>query len=683
MAVNLSPVGGVAAQFFTNDGVPLTGGMLYSYLAGTSTPATTYTSSNGNIAHSNPIVLDSAGRVPTGEIWLTDGINYKFVLKDANDVLIATYDNISGINSNFISFTNQQEIQTATAGQTVFTLTTMQYQPGTNSLSVFVDGVNQYGPGAQYAFTETNITVITFVTGLHVGASVKFTTSQQQGAGAVDASQVSYNPPFIDAVSTNVEAKLSQYVSVMDFGAVGDGSTDDTVAIQSALDTQKSVFVPSGEYVVSSTLRLTHDGQMFYGEGDGPSTVEPPETKIVWNGALGGTIISVGDNVAGCFQNCTIQNMMIDGNSLALVGVEGYQMGISAGGAWRNRYINLYIVGLTGVNSTGIFFGTGPFPEFAHDAEITGCFIQGAERGSVGSGAIYRFTNTTFSTCKNAIVGNSGSAWTFNGCVFSNSVQYDFNGTNIQVANFNGCWFEDSLLGIYIAATAHTVNFSGCYLQTKTTNTTQLMDMGSAAGNFSIKGCFTPVVTGSNLIKNVNATTDYDVSTSNVSIDPGYILKAENKFIRVDNGAFAAGLLNNQTNLTGDGTSYSFNTLAWVEDYDVSSWFNASTGIFTALLYGYFQFNVRVAFSNLGAGHTSGEISLVVGSNEYILEAGNYANMRNSTDVLIVSGSVTAFMNPSNTAYLKVKVSNSTKTVGVFSGNSGVNWRTRFEGRMI
>ena len=125
MAVNLSPVGGVAAQFFTSTGAVLTGGKLYTYAAGTTTPVVTYTSSQGNVAWTNPIVLDAAGRVSgSGEIWLTDGVIYKFVLKDSNDVLIATYDNITGINSNAVAYTNSQEIFTATAGQTVFTLTT-------------------------------------------------------------------------------------------------------------------------------------------------------------------------------------------------------------------------------------------------------------------------------------------------------------------------------------------------------------------------------------------------------------------------------------------------------------------------------------------------------------------------------------------------------------------------------
>jgi len=68
-----------------------------------------------------------------------------------------------------------------------------------------------------------------------------------------DASNVVYDPPFTGSVPTTVEAKLAQTISIMDFGAVGDGTTNDSVAIQAAIDAASSagggeVFVPAGTY---------------------------------------------------------------------------------------------------------------------------------------------------------------------------------------------------------------------------------------------------------------------------------------------------------------------------------------------------------------------------------------------------------------------------------------------------
>jgi hypothetical protein len=95
MSVNLSPIGN-SEQFFDNNGVPLSGGLLYAYQAGSSTPLATYTTINGTVANSNPIVLNASGRLDN-EIWLTYGYFYKFVLKDASGNLLGTYDNIYGI----------------------------------------------------------------------------------------------------------------------------------------------------------------------------------------------------------------------------------------------------------------------------------------------------------------------------------------------------------------------------------------------------------------------------------------------------------------------------------------------------------------------------------------------------------------------------------------------------------
>jgi hypothetical protein len=95
MSVNLSPIGN-SEQFFDNNGIPLSGGLLYAYQAGSSTPLATYTTISGTVANANPIVLNSSGRLDN-EVWLTYGYFYKFVLKDASDNLLGTYDNIYGI----------------------------------------------------------------------------------------------------------------------------------------------------------------------------------------------------------------------------------------------------------------------------------------------------------------------------------------------------------------------------------------------------------------------------------------------------------------------------------------------------------------------------------------------------------------------------------------------------------
>jgi len=93
MAISLSLYAGAGAQFFDNNGVPLNGGLIYTYGAGTTTPVSTYTSSSAATNNTNPIVLDSAGRTPA-QIWLTAGASYKFVLQTSTGVLIKTDDNI-------------------------------------------------------------------------------------------------------------------------------------------------------------------------------------------------------------------------------------------------------------------------------------------------------------------------------------------------------------------------------------------------------------------------------------------------------------------------------------------------------------------------------------------------------------------------------------------------------------
>lgn len=78
-------------QFTDAAGVPLSGGKLYTYSAGTTTPLATYTDSSGATPNTNPVILNSRGEAP---VWL-GAAAYKFKLTDANDVELWTVDYIS------------------------------------------------------------------------------------------------------------------------------------------------------------------------------------------------------------------------------------------------------------------------------------------------------------------------------------------------------------------------------------------------------------------------------------------------------------------------------------------------------------------------------------------------------------------------------------------------------------
>jgi hypothetical protein len=136
-AVSLSPVAGAGWQFFDNNGNPLSGGKLFTYAAGTTTNQATYTSSTGNTAHTNPIVLDAAGRVPGGsEVWLIIGRAYKFIAKTSTDVQLWSADNITGIAGAGIV-----ENFTGTGSQTVFALSNAPFSE--NTTQVYINGVYQ------------------------------------------------------------------------------------------------------------------------------------------------------------------------------------------------------------------------------------------------------------------------------------------------------------------------------------------------------------------------------------------------------------------------------------------------------------------------------------------------------------------------------------------------------------
>lgn len=84
-------------QFTDSSGAPLSGGKVYFYEAGSSTPKNTYTDYSGITPNANPITLNVMGLTPDG-VWFTPGSPYKIEVKDALGSTVYTEDQVTGIN---------------------------------------------------------------------------------------------------------------------------------------------------------------------------------------------------------------------------------------------------------------------------------------------------------------------------------------------------------------------------------------------------------------------------------------------------------------------------------------------------------------------------------------------------------------------------------------------------------
>jgi hypothetical protein len=111
-----------------------------------------------------------------------------------------------------------------------------------------------------------------------VSASVQALADLSESGGSA---LVGYLPAGTGAVATTVQAKLRQTVSVKDFGAVGDGTTDDTAAIQAAAtyaaSTAKTLFAPtpSSQYLITSTVTINSPFIAEWASGLGNGSIGP------------------------------------------------------------------------------------------------------------------------------------------------------------------------------------------------------------------------------------------------------------------------------------------------------------------------------------------------------------------------------------------------------------------------
>mgnify|MGYP003667487630 CR=1 FL=1 len=170
----------------------------------------------------------------------------------------------------------------------------MSYEPYIkDNTQVYIDGV--YQEKSTYSIAGTTLT---FSAAPAISSSIEIVVARTLDFGADDAANIGYTQGSTGSVNRTALVKLQESVSVKDFGAVGDGSTDDTTAIQAALDAAvasgKTLFVPSGSYKCSARIEVTSaSGQTCQITGENQYEAELFWTDTATNG--GGISITYQD----------------------------------------------------------------------------------------------------------------------------------------------------------------------------------------------------------------------------------------------------------------------------------------------------------------------------------------------------------------------------------------------------
>lgn len=191
MAFFLSPIGNT--QTIDANGDPLVGGTIETYLAGTSTARTTYTSNTGATPQGVVMTLNSIGYPTNGPVWMIGGVPLKFIIKNALGVVQSTFDNVSGIGDNSV-----------TPDQFPFIAPTPTYISAT-SFSFVGDQTNDAQKGRRIRSINTGGTIYSTIVNAVFGAGIT-TVTVVNDSGVLDSGLSQVNYSLLTATSPSLPA---------------------------------------------------------------------------------------------------------------------------------------------------------------------------------------------------------------------------------------------------------------------------------------------------------------------------------------------------------------------------------------------------------------------------------------------------------------------------------------------
>jgi hypothetical protein len=228
---------------------------------------------------------------------------YSITVRNKNRALVFSAFDQSDAPTSVFDISTQ--LITATASQTTFTLTTFTYLPGTETLEVYRNGL-RLNLGLDYL--ETNSVTITLTAPAAVGDQFLFQGGAVITGDQVPGSDVSFIQAGTGAITRNMQDKVRESVSVLDFGADPTGGTDSTTKIQAAITAVSAnggtVHFPVGTYLITGTLNVQANGIVLQGESTTGS-------KLQFNNGALDSIYLQGLSSPGIY-NCQINDLTLE-----------------------------------------------------------------------------------------------------------------------------------------------------------------------------------------------------------------------------------------------------------------------------------------------------------------------------------------------------------------------------------
>jgi len=487
------------------------------------------------------------------------------------------------------------------------------------------------------------------------------------------------------------------------WGALGDGSHDDSAAFSSAVDAIQGssspsgvIFVPAGTYVITSTITVDATGAKnisFCGTG--------MKSILVWEGANDGIILKYrnGSNSA----MATVEKLQflngIKESDTVLHGVIGLQIGLPLGGndgthgtcniTVRKNQFQYCEVPIEIWNESDqvtiddnfifVFTGVGIYSRF-DPACVSGCansimrvtnnLLMGGQDGSVGvwvKGANVEVSSNTIQSSNDAtsIYLNSCSGFS----VRNNYTESAGGATEsfVKVVASNVGYIGENENGAYpgshiinIDATSHDIMIGPNFHAQSGGVILSLINVTAGATGISVLG----VQDTDGAVTTVNGTTSIRVLSGGEVVNP-----SQSSFL-----ACASA----QANVTGDSTVYT--PIFATEIFDQNADFDG-TSTFTAPVTGKYEFKAVIYFNETAAAHVVYFVDFVTSNRTYHMNRTFGAGANPFVGNLQLEFSILADMDTADTCHVSVVVGGSTKTIDVHG--DGTPGYTFFSGCLV